>query len=175
MRHFFNAYTHLLKELLSSILFYSILFYSILFYSILFYSILFYFNGCPRSIWSSQVRGRIRARTSSLHHSHSNWIRAALVTYTTAHGNAASLTHWTRPGIEPAYTWTLCCVLNPLSHSRNFYCPYLKTGTLHFRDTKPFAQASRAESAWLQSLRFMSFIGLGSKGRNNPKPQTKKW
>ena len=29
------------------------------------------------------------------------------VTYTTAHGNAESLTHWTRPGIEPATSWFL--------------------------------------------------------------------
>ena len=29
-------------------------------------------------------------------------IQAMPVTYTTAHGNAGSLTHWVRPGIEPA-------------------------------------------------------------------------
>ena len=29
-------------------------------------------------------------------------IQAASATYTTAHGNARSLTHWARPGIEPA-------------------------------------------------------------------------
>ena len=29
-------------------------------------------------------------------------IRAASVTYTTAHSNAGSLTHWMRPGIKPA-------------------------------------------------------------------------
>ena len=28
-----------------------------------------------------------------------------LETYTTAHGNAGSLTHWARPGIEPATSW----------------------------------------------------------------------
>ena len=28
-------------------------------------------------------------------------------TYTTAHGNAGSLTHWARPGIEPATSWFL--------------------------------------------------------------------
>ena len=28
-------------------------------------------------------------------------------TYTTAHGKARSLTHWTRPGIEPASSWIL--------------------------------------------------------------------
>jgi len=34
---------------------------------------------------------------------HQNW--ATSVTYTTAHGNAGSLTHWARPGIEPATSW----------------------------------------------------------------------
>ena len=28
-----------------------------------------------------------------------------LPAYTTAHGNARSLTHWMRPGIEPASSW----------------------------------------------------------------------
>ena len=32
-------------------------------------------------------------------------IQAASVTYTTAHSNAGSLTHWLRPGIEPATSW----------------------------------------------------------------------
>ena len=44
----------------------------------------------------SQARGLIRATAASLHHSHSNGrsqIQAASVTYTTAHGNAGSLTH----------------------------------------------------------------------------------
>ena len=34
-------------------------------------------------------------------------IRAASVTYTAAHTNADSLTHWVRPGIEPATSWLL--------------------------------------------------------------------
>ena len=32
-------------------------------------------------------------------------IRATLAIYATANGNAESLTHWTRPGIEPASSW----------------------------------------------------------------------
>ena len=36
------------------------------------------------------------------------WIRATSVAYTTAHGNAGSSTHWSRPGIEPRdRTWNL--------------------------------------------------------------------
>ena len=34
-------------------------------------------------------------------------IRAVSAAYTTAYGNARSLTHWARPGIEPASSWIL--------------------------------------------------------------------
>ena len=34
-------------------------------------------------------------------------IQAESVTYTIAHGNARSLTHWARPGIEPAFSGIL--------------------------------------------------------------------
>ena len=34
-------------------------------------------------------------------------IQAASVTYTTAQGNAISLTHWARPGIKPTSSWIL--------------------------------------------------------------------
>ena len=34
-------------------------------------------------------------------------IQATSATYTTAHGNAESLTHWVRPGIEPESFWIL--------------------------------------------------------------------
>ena len=34
-------------------------------------------------------------------------IRAASATYITAHGNPRSLTHWARPGTEPATSWFL--------------------------------------------------------------------
>ena len=34
------------------------------------------------------------------------------VTYTTAHGNAGSFTHWVRPGIEPTISWFLVEFVN---------------------------------------------------------------
>ena len=34
-------------------------------------------------------------------------IQAASAPYTTAHGNAGSLTHWARPGMEHAFSWIL--------------------------------------------------------------------
>ena len=40
------------------------------------------------------------------------------VTYTIAHGNAGSLTHWKRPGIEPASSWILVRLVL-LSHDGN--------------------------------------------------------
>ena len=52
---------------------------------------------------SSQARGLIGAAAASLCHSQRN----TSVTYTTGHGNAGSLTHWARPGIEPLSLWIL--------------------------------------------------------------------
>ena len=43
------------------------------------------------------------------------WLR----NYTTAQGNAGSLTHWARPGIRLASSGALYQVLNPLSHRGN--------------------------------------------------------
>ena len=45
-----------------------------------------YFRGTPTACGGCQARGQIGAASS---------------TYTTAHGNTRSLTHWERPGIEP--------------------------------------------------------------------------
>ena len=39
-------------------------------------------------------------------------IRAVSATYTTAHGNAGSLTHWGRPGMELATSWFLVGFVN---------------------------------------------------------------
>ena len=41
--------------------------------------------------------------------------------------HSGSLTHWARPGIEPASSQTLCQVLNPLSHHRNSWLKLLKS------------------------------------------------
>ena len=50
-------------------------------------------------------------------------VRMSFSSYTAPCSKAGSLTHWMRPGIEPASSWTLCQVLNPPSHNRN--SPYL--------------------------------------------------
>ena len=58
--------------------------------------------------FGSQPRGQIGAATG-LHHSHSNAKSEPCLwpTYTTAHDNTRSLTHWAKPGIEPATSWFL--------------------------------------------------------------------
>jgi len=40
------------------------------------------------------------------------WIRVGSATYTTAHGNAGSLTHWARAGTEPTTSWFLVGFVN---------------------------------------------------------------
>ena len=46
------------------------------------------------------------ATAAGLHHSHNN-VGSTSSTYTTAHRNTRSLTHWARPGIDPASSWIL--------------------------------------------------------------------
>lgn len=40
--------------------------------------------------------------------------------------NSGSLTHWLRPAMEPTSSWTLCWVLNPLSHKENSMTAFKK-------------------------------------------------
>ena len=56
---------------------------------------------------SSQARDWIGATTAGLHHSHSSTRSKLSVTYTAAHSNTGSLTHWAMPGIEPMSSWML--------------------------------------------------------------------
>jgi len=58
----------------------------------------------PAAYGGSQARGRIRAVATGLHHTQ---IRVVSATYTIAHGNGGSLTHWVRWRIEPASSWML--------------------------------------------------------------------
>ena len=72
--------------------------------NILFFIFLFIFYG------SLEARGRMGATVLAF--------TTATKTYAMACGNAGSLTHWVRTGIEPTMG-TLCLVLNPLSHNGN--------------------------------------------------------
>ena len=69
------------------------------------------FRTTPAAYGRSQARGWIWAGAVSLCHSHNNAGAAASATYTTAHGNARSLTHWARPGIKLTSLQTLCLIL----------------------------------------------------------------
>ena len=52
------------------------------------------------------------AVAAGLRQSHSNVGSEPSATYTTAHGNARSLTRWARPGIEPTTLWFLVGFVN---------------------------------------------------------------
>ena len=65
------------------------------------------FRAASVAYGGSQARGLIGASAASLHHSRQRWIWAASATYTAACSNTWSLTHWSRPGIEPEYSWIL--------------------------------------------------------------------
>ena len=69
---------------------------------------LFAFYGCTRGIWRFPGEGLIRAVATSLQpQPQQHGIPATSATYTTAHGNAGSLTRWARTGMEIATSWFL--------------------------------------------------------------------
>ena len=80
------------------------------------------FRATPTSYGGSQARSPIGAVAAGLCHSHSNTGSELSVTYTTAHGNVGSLTHWARPGIRT-------CVLTDASQIRFHWAT---TGTSYF-------------------------------------------
>ena len=75
------------------------------------------FRAAPVAYGSSQAKGQTGDVVADLHHSHSNASNArdlsCVWTYTTAHGNAGSLTHWARPRTEPA---TSCFSVGFVNH-----------------------------------------------------------
>ena len=54
-----------------------------------------------------------------------HWIQAMSVTYTTAHSNSRSSTHWARPGIEPMSSWMLVGFVNHWATMGTKYRNYL--------------------------------------------------
>ena len=68
----------------------------------------FFFRATPAAYGSSWVRGQIGAAAASLCHSHSNArSEPHLQTLTQLVATPDPLTHWARPGIEPASSWIL--------------------------------------------------------------------
>ena len=64
------------------------------------------FTAAPVAHGGSQARGWIRATATGLHHSYSN-AGFELRFWPTPQLTDGSLTHWVRPGIEPATSWFL--------------------------------------------------------------------
>ena len=61
----------------------------------------FFFRAILAAYGGSQARGQIRAVSAGLHHSHSNTGSEPRETYTTARGNAGSLTPERGQGVNP--------------------------------------------------------------------------
>ena len=73
-------------------------------------SLLFFFLGPhPRHMEVPRLGGKseLQPKPTPQPQQHQLGIRAVSVTYTTAHGNAGSLTHWVKPGIKPESSWIL--------------------------------------------------------------------
>ena len=68
--------------------------------------VLSFSRATPAVYGGSQARCLIGATAASLCHSHGN-TRSEPSLQPTAHGNAGSLTHLARPGIEPVTSWFL--------------------------------------------------------------------
>ena len=81
-------------------------FFSVIFF---FFCLFVFFRAAPSANGSSQARGPTGAVATSPCQSHSKAGSKLCLrpTYTTAHGNTRSLTHWARPGIEPVTSWFL--------------------------------------------------------------------
>ena len=62
------------------------------------------FRAAPAAYGGSQAPNQSRShRPTPQPQQHG--IQAMTATFSTAHGNASSLTHWARPGMEPASSW----------------------------------------------------------------------
>ena len=71
------------------------------------------FRAVPAAFVGSQARGPIGAVAAGLlSEPQQHGIQASSATYTTAHGNAGSLTYQVRPEIEPASSWLLVGFVN---------------------------------------------------------------
>ena len=78
---------------------------------VLFFCLCFLFcllGATPIAYGSSQARGQIGAAAAGLHHSHSNaGSESRLRPTPQLEATLDTLTHWTKPGIEPASSWIL--------------------------------------------------------------------
>ena len=109
-------------------------------------------------------------------------MQARSVTYTTVHGNAGSLTHWARPGIEPTCLWILVGLLITewqleLPHSDSFESinvADISGGLLHSLCTQPFSTpATPHQRAYSQlDTPGQKCWGINNVSGSNLKPMT---
>ena len=102
----------------------------------------------------SQAMGQIRAAAcwpTAQPQPQPQQIWASSVTYTTAHGNARSLTHWERPGIEPATSWFLVGFVSIEPRRELRTCIFFKhrhTRVWTFRFAGFYSSANRQCEKW---------------------------
>ena len=84
---------------------------------LLFFFGLSVFSGPNRGIWRFPGQGSNESFSCrSMPQALQCQREAVSVTYTTAHGNAGSLTHWERPEIVPATSWFLVRFISAVTH-----------------------------------------------------------
>ena len=96
----FSFWLHLVREsLVSSMLLQMALFFSFFFF--------FLFRAAFASYGNPRLGVHLELQLLAYTQPQQCGIRAESLTYTTAHGNARSLTYWVWPGIEPVSSWIL--------------------------------------------------------------------
>ena len=117
-----------------------------------------FFRATPVAYGSFQARGQIRAAAAGLCHSQRIW--AASAVYATSCSNAMSLTHWARPGMEPASSWILVGFLTCWATMETAFAEFLrkryKTKHLIYAFSFPFLATPEAyggswASDWIQA------------------------
>ena len=95
--------------------------------------------------------------------------QARPLAYSTAHGNAGSLTHWARPGIEPATSWFLVGFINhwatkgtpPFLIQSKFLYTNLTKYILHLYSENYETQMEDIKKSWLNKWIIDGFIDHG--------------
>ena len=86
------------------------------------------------------------------------WDLSPSATYTTAHGNAGSLTLWARPGIKPASSWTLVGFVTAEPpwefHSSPISITNVKNVALEIQGQLCLTKVCLTKGIWLSSSRW---------------------
>ena len=88
-------------------------------------------------------------------------IRAVSVNYTTAHSNVGSLTHWVRPGIEPASSWILVRFVTT-EPQRKLQISAFKNKTIKFQNWQHKSIILQINCMFSSFFIFFFFVFLGS-------------